>query len=100
MNGEILDSHDRRYAIAELETYRDEMLEKLYQMKDLIQNLAGENRMIWERAKSYWHTSVENNLSSESGSFLGSMTNFSDTLKELKEHVACENSEEVDVEEN
>ncbi len=87
MDGIILDEHDRRHALAELETCRDEMLEKLSEAKELIKNLCEKDRMILTRAESYWLTSIENNLSSESGSFLGCMVNFSDTFKELQEHV-------------
>jgi len=83
----ILDEIDRRHALEELEECRNEALEKLHQMKDLIRNLCEKDCMIWDRAKAYWFTSVEQNLSAESGSFLGSMTNFEETLKELKEHV-------------
>ena len=87
MNGVILDEHDRRYALQELETCREEMLQKLYEAGEIIKNLCEKDRMIWTRAESYWFNSISNNLHEESGSFLGSMTNFSDTLKELKEHV-------------
>jgi hypothetical protein len=87
MNGVILDEHDRRYALQELENCRDEMLQKLYEAGEIIKNLCEKDRMIWTRAESYWFNSISNNLHEESGSFLGSMTNFSDTLKELKEHV-------------
>jgi len=70
-------------ALEELDIARNEMLEKLAQMKELIQNLSVMDRMIWERAKSYWFTSIKNNL--EGG--LGSMVDFESTLKELKDHV-------------
>jgi len=72
------------------------MMEQLYKMKEIIQNLAGDNRLIWERTESYWWNSVNNNLAESSGSFLGSMTNFSDTLKELKEHIEEENAMDED----
>lgn len=91
MNGIILDKHDRRMALQELEECRNEMLEKLYQAGEIIKNLCEKDPIIWKRAESYWFNSISNNLHEESGSFLGCMTNFSDTLKELKQHV-----EEVD----
>ncbi len=87
MNGVILDEHNRRYALQELETCREEMIQKLYEAKEIIQNLCENDRMILTRAESYWLTSIENNLSSESGSFLGCMVNFESTLNELKDHV-------------
>jgi len=83
----ILDSHDRRMALQELEEYRNEMLEKLGQMKETIRDLCEKDRLIYERAKSYWLTSIENNLSADSRDFLGSMVNFQNTYDELVEHV-------------
>ena len=83
----ILDKEDKVLALQNLDELRNEMLNKLSEMEMIIRELAGDNRLIWERARSYWYTSVENNLSEESGSFLGSMVNFQDTFKELKEHV-------------
>ena len=87
----ILDAHDKRMAIEEMENLRNSMLGDLEQIKQLIDELTrGNNELIKERAKSYWLTSIENNLAEDSGSFLGSMTNFSDTIKELKEMVESE----------
>ena len=90
----ILDHEDRELALERLNVLRNEMLERLGEMENLIKDLAGEDRLIWDRAKSYWYTSVENNLYEDSGSFLGSMVNFQDTLNELKEHVETEDQKE------
>ena len=90
----ILDHEDKVLALQNLDELRNDMLNKLGEMGDIIKDLAGENRLIWERAKSYWYTSIENNLYEDSGSFLGSMVNFQDTLKELKEHVETEDQKE------
>lgn len=91
MNGIILDSHDRKMALKKLEGFRNEMLEKLYEAGEIIKNLCEDNQLIWSRAESYWFNSISNNLHEMSGSSLGCMTNFSDTLKELRQH-----NEEVD----
>ncbi len=90
----ILDKEDKVLAVNRLEELRDNILGQLEEMKDLITELSRENHLIWERARSYWHTSITNNLAEESGSFLGCMVNFSDTVKELREHIACEEGEE------
>jgi len=90
----ILDHEDRELALERLNVLRNEMLERLGEMENLIKDLAGEDRLIWDRAKSYWYTSVENNLYEDSGSFLCSMVNFQDTLNELKEHVETEDQKE------
>ncbi len=89
----ILEKEDKELALRNLEELRQEILCKLGEMEQIIRELAGENYLIWERARSYWHTSVWNNLDSESGSFLGSMVNFEDTLRELKEHVEIDEGE-------
>ena len=86
----ILDKHDKRMAIQEIENLRNSMLGDLEQIKQLIDELTRENELIKERAKAYWLTSIENNLAEDSGSFLGSMVNFQDTLNELKEMVESE----------
>ena len=83
----VLDKHDKKMAIQEIENLRNSMLGDLEQIKNLIDELTRDRGLIMERARSYWLTSIENNLSADSGSFLGSMTNFSDTIKELKEMV-------------
>lgn len=89
--GIILDSHDKKMAIQELEDLRNSMLGDLARISELINELTREERsLIMERAKQYWLTSIENNLSAESGSFLGCMVNFQDTLKELEEMVESE----------
>jgi len=82
----LIDSHDRKMALQDLEEARKEMLAKLYEMEELIKSLSTNDSLIWERAKSYWYTSIENNLVKDCDD-LGSMVNFSHTLKELKEHV-------------
>ena len=87
----ILDKHDKKMAIQEMENLRNSMLGDLEQIKQLLSELTRENNsMIYERAKSYWLPSIENNLAEDSGSFLGSMVNFQDTIKELKEMVESE----------
>jgi len=86
----LIDSHDRKMALQDLGEARREMLAKLYEMEELIKGLSTDDPLIWERAKSYWYTSIENNLVKDCDD-LGSMVNFSHTLKELKEHI-----EEVD----
>lgn len=86
----ILDKHDKRMAIQEIENLRNSMLGDLEQIKQLIDELTRENELIKERAKSYWLTSIENNLAEDSDSFLGSMVNFQDTVNELKEMVESE----------
>jgi len=87
MSGMILDSHDRKMALQELDEARNEMLEKLSEIKELIRNLCEKDRMILKRAESYWLTSIENNLSADSRDFVGSMVNFQNTFDELKSHV-------------
>ena len=87
----ILDKHDKKMAIQEMEDLRNSILGDLARISELINELTREEHsLIMERAKSYWLTSIENNLSADSGSFLGCMVNFSDTIKELKEMVECE----------
>lgn len=87
----IFDKHDKKMAIEEMENLRNSMLGDLEQIKNLIDELTrGENELIKERAKSYWLTSIENNLAEDSGSFLGAMVNFQDTINELKEMVESE----------
>ena len=87
----IIDKHDKKMAIQEMENLRNSMLGDLEQIKQLIDELTrGNGELIKERAKSYWLTSIENNLSADSGSFLGSMVNFQDTINELKEMVESE----------
>lgn len=86
----ILDKHDRKMAIQEMENLRNSMLGDLEQIKNLISELTRDRGLIMERAKSYWLTSIENNLAADSGSFLGSMVNFQDTINELKEMVESE----------
>ena len=82
----IIDKEDRVLAVLKLEELRNNMLGNLGEMEEIIRELSRDNRLIWERARSYWHTSISNNLAEDSGSFLGSMVNFQDTVKELKEH--------------
>ena len=87
----ILDKHDKKMAIQELEDLRNSVLGDLARISELINELTrGEYSLIMERAKSYWLTSIENNLAADSGSFLGSMVNFQDTLNELKEMIESE----------
>lgn len=88
----IFDKEDKLLALQNMEELRDEILAKLGEIEMIIDQVQGENRMILTRAKSYWLTSVENNLHEDSGSFLGSMVNFSDTMKELREMVDQEES--------
>lgn len=88
--GIIFDKHDKKMAIEEMENLRNSMLGDLEQIKQLLDELTREQTLIKERAKSYWLTSIENNLVEDSGSFLGSMVNFQDTIKELKEMVESE----------
>ena len=85
--GIILDKHDKKMAIEEMENLRNSMLGDLEQIKQLLSELTRDRELIMERAKSYWLTSIENNLAEDSGSFLGSMVNFQDTIAELKEMV-------------
>ena len=88
----IINLDDKKEALRELDFLRNEMLEHLGQMKELIRSIAGrEDRgMCLERARAYWLMSVENNLSAESGSFLGSMVNFESTLTDLREVIDSE----------
>ncbi len=95
----ILDADDKRLALQNMEALRDEILSKLGEMEQIIREVAGENYLIWERARSYWYTSIENNLSADAGDFLGSMVNFSDTLSELREQIIDEESQDQSDEE-
>ena len=94
----ILDREDQKMAVERLEALRTEMLDRLAEMGDIIRSLSSDNRLIWERAKSYWYTSIENNLYEDSGSFLGSVVNFSDTIKELKEIIEEEETPNLEEE--
>ena len=62
--------------IADLENIQNEMLELLSQAKNIIKSY----RSAYSRADAYWLTAVKKNLTSG-----GSMTNFNDTLKEIKD---------------
>ena len=87
MSGIILDNHDKKMAIENLVQLRDEMLDKLYEMKNIIEQIAGnEGRMIVERMNAYWWTSIDNNL--QGGMF--SMCDFESTLDELRELISNE----------
>ncbi len=89
----ILNKEEREMAFEKLDNLRNEMLENLSEMEEIIKELAGENRMVFERAKAYWHTHVKNNLSADADSFLGSMINFESTFKELKEQYEEDNND-------
>jgi hypothetical protein len=87
MSGIILDGHDKKMAIESLVQLRDEMLDKLCEMKNIIEQITDdEGRMIVERMNAYWWTSIDNNL--QGGMF--SMCDFESTLKELQELITNE----------
>lgn len=92
----ILDKNDKLMALERMVELRDQMLDSLGEIKQIIQEIAGrEDRgMCFERARSYWLTHVENNLSAEKNSFLGSMVNFESTLNDLREVIDSETGHE------
>lgn len=79
----ILDKNDKLMALDRMIELRDEMMERLGEMGQIIQEIAGPEDFgqSWARARSYWYTQIENNLMG--GMF--SMCDFDATMKDLKE---------------
>jgi len=76
---DILDS------IRELVQLRDEVVDRLYQMRELIRSIDN-TRMIFERANSYWiPNTITNLISGHEWLSRGSMINFEDTVHELED---------------
>ena len=87
----IKTKEEQRIALHQLELLRDEMTENLREMEDIIIQLTSNNNpAILTRAKSYWMNNIACSLTERPGSFVGSMVNFFDTMKELEEIVECE----------
>ena len=75
-------NEEKKLARYQLKHLRDEMLENLDEMADIIIQLTSDdNQMIYERAKVYWLAHVKNALNGKKFS----MCDFADTLKELDE---------------
>ena len=72
-------------SVKELIELRDEVVDRLYQMRELIRSIDS-TRMIFERANSYWIPNSITNLT-EGHEWLsrGSMVNFDDTIRELED---------------
>ena len=93
-----MDKYKLEGMIRQMFCLRDEALEKLAEIEFLIKEIAGpEDRgMAHERARAYWLSHVEANLSSEPGSFQGSMVNFEDTINDLREIIDSEHEDDCD----
>ena len=72
-------------SVKELIELRDEVVDRLYQMRELIRSIDS-TRMIFERANSYWIPNTITNLT-QGHEWLsrGSMVNFDDTICELED---------------
>ena len=80
--------------IRELLELRDQVVEKLYDMRSIIRQL-DDHGMITERATSYWIPNTITNLTNDHEWLSrGSMINFGDTIKELRELIGEEETEE------
>ena len=90
----VLDRHDKLLALDRMIELRDEMMERLGEMQQIIQEIAGheDKGLTWERARSYWYTQIENNLMG--GMF--SMCDFDATMKDLKEVIDPAHEDDCD----
>ncbi len=81
--------------IRELLELRDSVVEKLYDMRSIIRQLY-DHGMITQRATSYWLPNTITNLTNDHEWLSrGSMINFDDTIKELRELIGEETEEEA-----
>jgi len=72
-------------SIRELVQLRDEVVDRLYQMRELIRSIDS-TRMIFERANSYWiPNTITNLITGHEWLSRGSMINFDDTISELED---------------
>ncbi len=67
----------------EIECLRDEMLEKLDEMVDLLRE--ADSEMIYNRATSYWIPHVRMALTKDHDYLGGSMVDCEDTINELRD---------------
>ena len=80
--------------IRELLELRDSVVEKLYDMRSKIRQI-DPHGMIAERATSYWIPNTITNLTKDHECLSGgSMINFDDTIRDLKELIGEEHDEE------
>jgi hypothetical protein len=88
-----MDKERIKEGINELLELRDSEVEKLYEMRTIIRQLDPHD-MITERATSYWLPNTIMNLT-EDHEWMGrgSMVNFDDTIRELKELIGEEHDE-------
>lgn len=85
-------------SIRELVQLRDEVIDRLYQMRELIRSIDN-TRMIFERANSYWiPNTITNLIQGHEWLSRGSIINFDDTIGELED--LMESVGDNDAEEN
>lgn len=85
-------------SVKELIQLRDEVVDRLYQMRELIRSIDS-TRMIFERANSYWiPNTITNLIQGHEWLTRGSMVNFDDTIGELED--LMESVGDNDAEEN
>ena len=71
--------------VKELIELRDEVVDRLYQMREHIRSIDS-TRMIFERANSYWiPNTITNLIQGHEWLSRGSMVNFDDTISELED---------------
>lgn len=83
--------------VRELIEMRDEVVDRLYQMRELIRSI-DDTGMIFERANSYWiPNTITNLISGHEWLSRGSMINFEDTIRELEDLMDNSGGQDVEV---